>query len=84
MSNVPPPSRPHVSLATTEPTTFGYGWLSGVLSAALGGMGLLVVLCFHFPQWLTMPVLRASPHVDSTAEDLEQFADALAAATDQV
>jgi len=36
------------------------------------------------PFELTMPVLRASPHVDSTAEDLEQFADALAAATDQV
>ena len=27
------------------------------------------------------PVLRASPHVDTTAEDLEQFAEALAVAT---
>jgi pyridoxal 5-phosphate dependent beta-lyase len=27
------------------------------------------------------PVLRASPHVDSTAEDLEQFAEVLAVAT---
>ncbi|OBF40697.1 ergothioneine biosynthesis PLP-dependent enzyme EgtE [Mycobacterium sp. ACS1612] len=30
------------------------------------------------------PVLRVSPHVDTTAEDLEQFAEALAAATAQV
>ncbi len=36
------------------------------------------------PFELTTPVLRASPHVDTTAEDLDQFAEALAAATDQV
>jgi len=36
------------------------------------------------PYEMTMPVLRASPHVDTTAEDLDQFAEALAAATDQV
>jgi pyridoxal 5-phosphate dependent beta-lyase len=36
------------------------------------------------PLELTAPVLRASPHVDSTAEDLEQFAEALGTATDQV
>jgi pyridoxal 5-phosphate dependent beta-lyase len=32
------------------------------------------------PFELTTPVLRASPHVDATAEDLDQFAEALAAA----
>jgi pyridoxal 5-phosphate dependent beta-lyase len=36
------------------------------------------------PYEMTMPVLRVSPHVDTSAEDLEQFAEALAAATDQV
>jgi hercynylcysteine S-oxide lyase len=36
------------------------------------------------PYEMTMPVLRASPHVDTTAEDLDQFAEALAAATAQV
>ena len=36
------------------------------------------------PFEMTKPVLRASPHVDSTADDLEQFAEALTAATDQV
>jgi hercynylcysteine S-oxide lyase len=29
-------------------------------------------------------VLRASPHIDTTVQDLEQFAEALAAATAQV
>ncbi len=35
------------------------------------------------PFEMRTPVLRASPHVDSTAEDLEQFAEALAVATAQ-
>jgi hercynylcysteine S-oxide lyase len=36
------------------------------------------------PFEMTRPVLRASPHVDTTAADLEQFAEALAVATGQV
>ena len=36
------------------------------------------------PFEMTKPLLRTSPHVDTTAEDLDQFAEALAAATDQV
>jgi pyridoxal 5-phosphate dependent beta-lyase len=36
------------------------------------------------PFEMTTPVLRASPHVDTTTRDLEQFAEALAVATDQV
>ena len=36
------------------------------------------------PFEMTTPVLRASPHVDAAAEDLEQFAEALAVATAQV
>jgi hercynylcysteine S-oxide lyase len=36
------------------------------------------------PFEMTSPVLRASPHVDTTAEDLEQFAEALTVATAQV
>jgi len=36
------------------------------------------------PFEMTTPVLRASPHVDTTAGDLEQFAEALALASDQV
>jgi hercynylcysteine S-oxide lyase len=36
------------------------------------------------PFEMTTPVLRVSPHVDTTAEDLDQFARALAVATTQV
>ncbi len=47
------------TLRTIEPTRFGSGWISGVLSAALGLMGLGAVLCFHFPELLTTPEARA-------------------------
>lgn len=40
------------------PTHFGSGWISGVLSIALGAIGLGAVLCFHYPSLLTMPALR--------------------------
>jgi hercynylcysteine S-oxide lyase len=33
------------------------------------------------PHELAAPVLRISPHVDTTADDLEAFAEALIAAT---
>ena len=42
-----------------ENTRFGSGWISGALSTALGAIGLGAVLCFHFPEWLTMQDLRA-------------------------
>jgi lathosterol oxidase len=47
------------SMRSFEPTHFGTGWLSGVLSAALGTIGLGAVLCFHFPQFFTVPEARA-------------------------
>jgi lathosterol oxidase len=51
-------SRPHLSLETTQPTQFGHGWISGVLSVVLGGIGLGAVVCLHFPWLFTMPELR--------------------------
>ena len=36
------------------------------------------------PFEMSAPALRVSPHVDSTVEDLDTFADALTAATAQV
>ena len=36
------------------------------------------------PFEMATPVLRASPHVDGTPEELEQFAEILAVATTQV
>jgi lathosterol oxidase len=62
----------HLSARTTEPTTFGYGFISGLLSAVLGIAGLGAVLCLRFPQYLThadlrpfhsLPHLRAVIHV---------------------
>ncbi len=37
---------------------FGSGWISGVLSIALGAIGLGTVICFLFPTILTVPELR--------------------------
>jgi len=41
-----------------EPTGFGTGWWSGVLSAFFGLLALGAVVCLHFPQVLTSPELR--------------------------
>lgn len=53
-----PHSSAHMSLETTQATAFGNGWISGVLSVLLGFIGLSAVVCFHFPQYLTMPAIR--------------------------
>ena len=42
----------------TEPTGFGTGWWSGILSAFFGFLALGAVVCLHFPQLLTSPELR--------------------------
>jgi len=47
-------------LGDAEPTKFGTGWWSGILSAFLGFLSFGAVLCLHFPQLLTSPELR--PH----------------------
>ena len=41
-----------------DPTGFGTGWWSGVLSAFFGLLGFGAVVCLHFPQILTSPDLR--------------------------
>jgi sterol desaturase/sphingolipid hydroxylase (fatty acid hydroxylase superfamily) len=41
-----------------EPTAFGSGWWSGVLSAFLGLLALGAVVVLHFPQVLSSPELR--------------------------
>src|SRR5215469_3711374 len=43
-----------------DPTGFGTGWWSGVLSAFFGVLSFGAVLCLHFPQLLSSPELR--PH----------------------
>ena len=42
-----------------EPSHFGSGWWSGVLSAFFGLLALGAVVCLHFPQRLTSPELRS-------------------------
>ena len=48
-----------ISLRTTEPSSFGHGFISGLLSAILGIAGFGAVLCLHFPEYLTHADLRA-------------------------
>ena len=43
-----------------DPSGFGTGWWSGVLSAFFGMLGFGAVICLHFPQVLSSPELR--PH----------------------
>ena len=50
--------RAHLSLETTEPMSFGYGFISGLLSATIGIAGFGIVLCLHFPQYLAAVELR--------------------------
>ena len=54
----PPSRRRSRARGLAEPTSFGHGWISGVLSVTCGAMGLAAVICFHFPSLLTMPELR--------------------------
>ena len=42
-----------------EPTRLGSGWLSGTTSVLLGVLGVGAVACFHFPELLTSPDVRA-------------------------
>lgn len=41
-----------------DPTGFGSGWWSGVLSVFFGLLGFGAVVCLHFPQLLSSPELR--------------------------
>ena len=41
-----------------DPTGFGTGWWSGVLSTFCGLLALGAVACLHFPQLLSSPNLR--------------------------
>lgn len=62
MSSYPPdPARrpaAHLALETTEPTSFGHGFISGLLSAILGIGGFGLVLSLRFPSMLMQDDLR--------------------------
>lgn len=68
------------------PKHFGTGWISGTLSVVLALVGLLAVLCFHFPAYLTIPdardiypvpVVRGLLHVVLVAAFLLGFASVM-------
>ena len=42
-----------------EPTHFGSGWIGGTTSVFLGTLAVGGVACFHFPELLTSPEIRA-------------------------
>ncbi len=50
----------NVFFGDADPTSFGTGWWSGILSAFFGFLSFGAVLCLHFPQLLSSPELR--PH----------------------
>ena len=50
----------HQTFGDDEPTGFGTGWWTGVLSAFFGLLSFGAVVCLHFPQLLSSPSLR--PH----------------------
>jgi len=79
-------SKAHLALETSEPMSFGYGFISGLLSAMLGIACFGAVLCLHFPQYLThaelrqlysLPYLRAIIHVALVASFLLGSASAV-------
>jgi lathosterol oxidase len=47
-----------------DPTGFGTGWWSGVLSAFFGLLAFGAVVCLHFPQVLSSPELRPYYRMD--------------------
>jgi lathosterol oxidase len=66
-------------LTTSEPTSLGHGFVSGLMSALLGIAGLGLVLAFRFPDYVgfgelrplyTSPCLRAAIHVTLVASFL--------------
>ena len=47
-----------------DPTGFGTGWWSGVLSAFFGVLAFGGVVCLHFPEWLSSPEVRQNVPMD--------------------
>ena len=74
-----PRRRTHVALETTEPTSFGSGFISGLLAAILGIAGFGLALSLRFPQYFGyerlaplhgLAYLRAAIHVTLIASFL--------------
>lgn len=46
-------------LETPQSTQVGGGWLSGVAALLLSALGLVAVACLRYPDWVTVPEIRA-------------------------
>jgi len=62
--SVQPSSSDGSSTSAPIPLRIGQGRISGALGVFLGALSVLAVLCFHFPEWLTTPELRAAYPVE--------------------
>ena len=60
LPNAAPANSPDVNIPNTYTFRWGEGQISGFLSAACGVLGLLAVLCYHFPGVLTFRDLNAA------------------------
>ena len=59
-------ARAHIALETTEPTSVGHGFISGLVSALCGLAGLGLVLGLRFPEYFAQADVRevyASPYL---------------------
>ena len=62
--------KPTAVLHQTGRIEVGHGKITGVIALALGGLAVLSVLAFHFPQYLTTPTLRKQYDVNVLREVL--------------
>src|SRR6185369_10770363 len=62
--------KPTAVFHQTGAMEFGQGKITGVIALALGGLAVLSVLAFHFPQYLTTPNLRKQYDVNILREIL--------------
>jgi len=68
----PPPiiKKPTAVFHQSGPLELGKGKITGVIALTLGGLAVLSVLAFHFPQYLTTPDLRKKYDVNVLREIL--------------
>ncbi|MCW5705082.1 MAG: hypothetical protein KIT82_21180, partial [Bradyrhizobium sp.] len=66
----PPPivSKPTAVFRQSGPLEVGKGKITGVVALTLGGLAVMSVLAFHFPEYLTTPNLRKQYDVNLLRE----------------
>jgi hypothetical protein len=62
--------KPTAVFLQSGPLDVGQGKITGVIALTLGGLAVLSVLAFHFPEYLTTPDLRKKYDVNVLREIL--------------